>query len=308
MRISTAQTWATALNNLSGAQSRENDANNQVSSQKVATDLEGYGRSSEIIAAYQSTLAKTNSYLTVNKTVSDRLSSQDLALTTTSQSASDAKDSIMNALASNDGTSLMQSISGNFATALDGLNYQHDGQYLFGGGNDNTPPVTVNSLSQLAGASSSDAVFDNGTVKKTSRIDPNTTIQTGMLASDLGSKLMQTFQDIQKYNDDPATGPFGQPLTDAQQAFLTTKSQEFNTEYSALTEQTAVNGTMQNRVTNSTTSLTGQASSLQGLIGDRTNADMATAYSNLQQAQVAVQASSQVLANLNQDSLLNLLK
>jgi flagellar hook-associated protein 3 FlgL len=35
---------------------------------------------------------------------------------------------------------------------------------------------------------------------------------------------------------------------------------------------------------------------------------MAQAYSNLQQAQVAVQASAQVLANLNSTSLLNLLK
>ena len=308
MRISTGQTWASALNNLMTAQTSENDANTQVSTQKISTNLEGYGRSSEIIAAYQSTLANTNSYISVSQTVSDRLSSQDLALTTTSQSASDAKDSIMNALASGDGTSLMQSISGNFATALDGLNYQYDGQYLFGGGNDNSPPVTVNSLSQLASASSGSAVFDNGTVKKTSKIDPNTTIQTGMLASDLGAKLMQTFQDIQQYNDDPSTGPFGQPLTDAQTAFLTAKSQEFNTEYSALTEQTAVNGTMQDRVTNTTTALNNQATSLQGLIGTRTDADMATAYSNLTQAQVAVQASSQVLSSLSTDSLLNILK
>jgi flagellar hook-associated protein 3 FlgL len=44
------------------------------------------------------------------------------------------------------------------------------------------------------------------------------------------------------------------------------------------------------------------------LVDDHTSADMPTAISNLQQAQVAVQASAQVLANLNQTSLLNLLK
>ena len=308
MRISTAETWNSALLNLQAAQQRQQDANNQVSTQKVATDLMGYGRSSEVIAAYQTTLSRTNSYIDINKTVSDRLDSQDLALQNTSQAASDAKDSVMNALASGSGSALMESIQGNFATALDGLNYQHNGQYLFGGGNDNTAPVTTGTLSQLAAAPSIDGVFANGTVKKTSRLDANTTIQTGMLASDLGKAMMQTFQDIVKYNNDPATGPFGDQLTDDQKTFLTQKQQEFSAEYDQLVEQTSLNGTMQNRVTNSQTSLQGQADSLSGLIGDRTDADMSKAYSDLQQAQVAVQASAQVLAGLNTTSLLNLLK
>ncbi|MEI9903998.1 MAG: flagellin [Asticcacaulis sp.] len=120
--------------------------------------------------------------------------------------------------------------------------------------------------------------------------------------------MMQTFQDIAKYNADPATGPFGDELTDAQKTFLTSKSQEFSAEYDKLVEQTSLNGTMQNRVDNSQKSLQDQSDSLSGLVGDRTDADMSKAYSDLQQAQVAVQASAQVLANLNQTSLLNLLK
>lgn len=308
MRVSTSQIWTNALNNLQSAQDRQAKANNQVSTQKVATDLAGFGRASEIIAAYQSSLSKTNGFIDVNQTVSDRLDSQDLALTRTSDSASDAKDAVMNALASGDGSALMTAIQGAFSSATDGLNYVHNGQYLFGGGNDDKPPVTVNSLSALAGLPAITDAFQNGTVKKSSRIDQHTTIQTGMLASDLGTALMQTFQDIQKYNDDPTTGPFGAQLTDAQKAFLTTKSQEFNNEYSKLVEQTSVNGTLQKRVSNTTDSLNGQVSTLTGLIGDRTNVDLAKAYSDLQQAQVSVQASAQVLTSLNQTSLLNLLK
>ncbi len=308
MRISTSQSWSNALYNLQQAQERQNTANNQVSTQKVSTDLMGYGRSSEIIAAYQSSMNKTNSYLDVAQTVSDRLGSQDLALSTTSQSATDAKDSIMNALAAGDGTTLMQSLQGNFATALDGLNYEHNGQYLFSGGNSNTAPVNVGTLSQLAAVGSVASIFTNGTIKKTSQIVSSTTVQTGMLASDLGTALMQTFKDIQNFNDTNVDGPFGATLTDAQKAFLTTKSQEFSATYDKLTQQTSLNGTMQNRVTNTQKSLQGQADSLQSLIGDRTNADMAKAYSDLQQAQVAVQASAQVLSTLNNSSLLNYLK
>ncbi len=310
MRISTSDTWASALNNLQQAQQRQNDASTQVSTQKIATDLMGFGRGSEVIASYQATLSKTQGYVDVNATVSDRLSSQDGALGSTAQAASDAKDSIMSALANGDGTSLMLSLEGNFDTALDGLNYMHNGQYLFGGGNDSSVPVTVTSLAGLGALPAGGAAqaFVNGSVKKTSQIDPNTSLQTGMLASDLGTQMMQTFQDIQQFNDTNPDGPLGANLTQAQKDFLTTKSQEFSDEYSKLLQQQAINGTMQKRVDNTTQSLNGQVTQLQTLVGSKTDADMATAYSNLQQAQVAVQASAQVLTNLNQYSLLNYLK
>jgi flagellar hook-associated protein 3 FlgL len=308
MRISTGEIWNNALNNLMQAQQRQSDANDQYTTQKVATDLGGYGRSSEIIAAYQSSLSKAQSFVDVNKVVSDRLDSQDLALTRTSDSASAGKDAIMSALASGDGSALMTALQGAFSSALDGLNYVHNGQYLFGGGNDSNPPVTVTSLSQLAALGSVSSAFQNGNIKKTSRIDQHTTIQTGMLADSLGTAMMQTFADIQNFNNTNVDGPFGSQLTDAQKAYLTTKSQEFSAEYDKLVEQTSLNGTLQNRVDNTTKSLNGQVTSLKSLISDRTDVDLGDAYSKLQQAQMSVQAAAQVLSTLNQSSLLNMLK
>ncbi len=308
MRISTAEIWNNSLNNLMHAQQRQNTANTQYTTQKVATDLGGYGRSSEIIAAYQASQSKAQSFIEVNKVVSDRLDSQDLALTRTSDAASSAKDAIMDALASGDGSALMTALQGAFSAGLDGLNYVHNGQYLFGGGNDDKAPVTVTSLSALSALPSAADAFQNGSIKKSSRIDQHTTIQTGMLASDLGQAMMQTFADLQKFNDTNADGPFAGQLTDAQKAYLTTKSQEFSAQFDKLTEQTSLNGTLQNRVDNTTESLTGQVTSLKGLISDRTEVDIGEAYANLQQAQMSVQASAQVLSTLNQSSLLNLLR
>ncbi len=307
---STADVWTSALNNLNTAQQSQQTANNQVSTQKIATDLQGFGSTSEVIASYQSTLAQTNGYLSVANTVSSRLTDQDSALTTTSGAASDAQQSIMSALASGDGTALMTALQGDFSEALDGLNYQSDGQYLFGGGNNSTPPVTVTSLSDLGAlpADSANTVFANGSVKKTSQIDANTSVQTGMLASDLGQQMMQTFQDIQQFNDTNSDGPFGANMTAAQKSYLTTKAQEFSSEYTQLLSAQSVNGTNQTTVANTTTSLQGQVTQLQTQVGNITDADLATAYSSLQQAQVAVQASAQVLSTLNQYSLLNYLK
>ncbi len=309
MRISTADSWTSALNNLNTAQQSQQTANNQVSTQKIATDLEGFGSTSEVIASYQSTLAQTNGYLSIAGSVSNRLTDQDSALTTTSGAASDAQQSIMSALASGDGTAVMTALSGDFGEALDGLNYQSDGQYLFGGGNNSTPPVTVTSLSALGALpGNASTAFVNGSVKKTSQIDTNTSVQTGMLASDLGQQMLQTFQDIQQFNDNNPDGPFGANMTTAQKTFLTQKAQEFSSEYTQLLSTQALNGTLQTTVSNTTTSLQGQVTQLQSQVGSITDADLATAYSNLQQAQVAVQASAQVLSTLNQYSLLNYLK
>lgn len=309
MRIATSQVWTSALNNLMQAEIRQNDAGTVVSTQKNATDLAGYGAGAGVIAAYQSSLAKTNGYIDVSKTVSARLGAQDIALNTTSGAAENAKQTIMDTLANDDSTTLMQGLQSAFSDALNGLNYKYNGTYLFAGGNDDTPPVSAATMSQLAGSSVTVAsVFTNGTVKKSSTIDPNTTMQTGMLASDLGTSLMQVFKDIQDYNDDPATGPFTTPLSDAQKQFLTQKAQDFSAAYDAVNNQTAVNGTMQDRVSNTTQSLQNQADSMSGLISDRTDADMSKAITALQQAQIAVQASAQVVSNLNSVSLLNYLK
>ncbi|ESQ84613.1 flagellin [Asticcacaulis benevestitus] len=308
MRISTSETWSNALSNLMLAQERQNTANTQLSTQKVATDLMGYGRTSEIIASYQSSLSRTNAYIDVTQTVSDRLDSQNIALTTTGDAITGAKDQIMSALANADGTTIMVDMQGSFAATLSGLNFQHNGQFLFAGGSDNGAPVATRSLAELGGLTSVSDAFTNGTVKKSSQIDANTNIQTGMLASDIGTKVMTIFKDIQNYNDDPATGPFGASLTDSQKAFLSTKSQEFSAAYDDILQQTSLNGTMQTRVDNTQTSLKGQSSSLSNLVESRTAADMSKAYTDMQQAQVAVQASAQVLSNLSSSSLLNLLK
>ena len=55
MRISTSDGWTTALNNLQTAQQSQQTADTQVSTGKIATNLEGFGSTSEVIASYQST-------------------------------------------------------------------------------------------------------------------------------------------------------------------------------------------------------------------------------------------------------------
>jgi len=305
MRISTGQMWNNALSNLMQAQYTKDQANNQVSSTKVADSLGGYGRTSEVITTYQSSLERINGYKNVAQTVSDRLDSQNVALERAGEGIASGKDSILDAIASRSLDGLVTSLQSSYMAFADGINYKHQGSYLFGGGNENQVPLPATNLTDLATTTSADA-FKNGSVKKSSQIDGTTVLQTGMLASDIGTEAADVFRDLKAFID--ANAPMTGQMTDTQQSQLQVLSDRLSTAYSNMVDNTAHNGTLQNRVDNTLTSLTTQADSLSGLISDKTDVNMAEAYTRLEQADVTVQAAAQVVANLRSNTLLDLLQ
>ena len=135
----------------------------------------------------------------------------------------------------------------------------------------------------------------------TSQINQNTTINSGFLADAVGTPLFNAFQAIQ------AAGGFNGTLTTAQKAFLTTELCTFQSVQTNLTNVVAQNGLMQSETTNAQTDLGQRQTMLQGLIANATGANLAQASTDLQQAQLAVQAAGQVFQSLKAASLLNLI-
>jgi flagellar hook-associated protein 3 FlgL len=304
MRISTAQSWSSALLNLTQAQQSQYAANEQYTTQKKATDLKGFGREAEGLAANQFSQGQLNSYLEVNQVVSDRLVAQDTALVQVSDSAASAQQHILDAIASGKSDGLVEAISGDLSLTLTGLNFKFQGNYLFGGGNESTKPLDISALSDLDAYATTDLAFTNGTVKKASKIDAHTTLQTGMLASDVGNTLMTAFKQIRDYL---SANPAG-ALTEQQKTDLGVIAQAFSSSNVELNNRTALNGTLQNQVDNTKASLDTQNKALDAMISKTTDVDIAEAYSKLQQAQQAVQASAQILSGLKDITLLNYLK
>jgi flagellar hook-associated protein 3 FlgL len=79
-RVSTVQNYNIMTSNLMKAQIRQNDVGQQVSSQKVATDLKGYAKNAEILTAMRGTQTKIGGLLDQAKQVSNRLDMQDTGL------------------------------------------------------------------------------------------------------------------------------------------------------------------------------------------------------------------------------------
>ncbi|HWE45362.1 MAG TPA: flagellin [Caulobacteraceae bacterium] len=302
---STSDSWNSALLNLLNAEKTQTTAQNQVSTGKVGDDLQSYGQGAETLTAMQGAQARLNGFIQSGQLVSSRLSVQDTAFTQISTAGTSARQAITNALASGTSTGLMQSIGEYYQQAVDGLNTESNGVYIFGGGRADLPPVSSTTLTAL-NTTGVAASFQNGPLKTTSQIDNTTTVQTGFLASDVGTDLLGAFQQIETLDQGP-NGPLSGQLTQAQITALQGVLSSFDGANTEVTNYQAENGALQQNVTNHITAQKAQSDSLTSLIGNQTNVDMATALTKLTQAQQSVQASAQVLASLQNDSLMNIL-
>lgn len=303
-RVSTYGNYQSALLDLMSAQTRAQDAQERVSTQKNATDLVGFGRSSETLTALKSSQARIQGFIDTGEVVAARLGAQDLAFSRISDGAGGAREAIADALSSGRLDGLMLELQTQFQIAQDGLNTKHQGRYLFAGGNTDAAPVEVMTMADLAATSVASA-FTNDRLKQASRLDEGTTMETGFLADEVGTALFEIFRDIQTYHQ---TTPINGQGTETIKAFLATQLSRLDAASADVTNLAARNGSMQNRVDAILKSQDEQKTSLEELVSDKTDADMAQALTDLQLSQVAIQASAQVINQLRQTSLLDFLR
>ncbi len=306
-RVATFGNYQSALLDLMKAQTRAAEAQERVSTQKNATDLTGFGRQSETLTALKGAQSRIQGFIDTSKAVSARLTTQDLAMSQMSEGIAGLRAAVGSVLASDSAASLMLELEGHFQAIRGGLTMRHHGGYLFSGASTTTSPVTVANLDELAAAPDVASVFVNDTLKTASRVAEGTTLETGFLADDLGTEVFEILRDIQIYHDGPQ-GPLTGKVTETQKAFLTTQLGRLEQAATGVIDKMAKTGSVANQVENITKGHEAQLASLDELVSNRTDADMAVAITDLQLSQVAIQASAQVISQLRQVSLLNYLR
>ncbi len=305
-RVSTFGNYQSALLDLMKAQIRGADAQERVSTEKNATDLTGFGRQSETLTALKGAQSRIQGFMDTSEAVTARLKTQDIALNQVNDGVAGLREAIGNALATDSAGSLMLEMEGQFQTIRGGLNMRHHGGYLFSGAKTNTPPLEVTNLAELQAAPTVDSIFGNDTLKAASRVAEGTTLETGFLADDIGADVMTILRDIQAYHTG-ANGPLAGKITETQKAFLATQLQRLDDAAAAVVDKTATTGSLANQVENITDAHKAQLGSLDELVSNRTDADMARAVTDLQLSQIAIEASARVINQLRQVSLLNFL-
>ncbi|HXC56875.1 MAG TPA: flagellin [Rhizomicrobium sp.] len=308
-RTSTAGQSQYLLSQITQASSQLNKTQAQVASGLVSTNYAGLGDKVSLLEAARTAANKATAYQTNTTQAVNQADLQDSQMSSLSDLANQLRQAITTSVANGDGTTLMATAQGIFDQASQILNTKDaNGNYLYGGDKDNTPPLNVTSLSQLAALPAVSGAFSNGTLKKSVMVGDGQSVQVGMLASDVGSSLMQTLKDLAGFDAGPTGNLAATPnLTEAQSDFLTGEIPSSVTAASDVNAAAASNGFVYNQLKDASDQQSSLSTLYQGFVSNIQDVDMPTAITQLNQNQVALQAALQVTSQLNQVSLLNYL-
>jgi flagellar hook-associated protein 3 FlgL len=306
-RVASNSQTQVQLQQMMQAESALNTSQNQVSSGKVATDYTGMGDKTAVLEAARSAANKSSALQSTLQLAVNQADLQDTQLSSLSDLAGQLRQDVTTALANNDGSTLMTQAQSIFDQASQILNSKDaNGNYLYAGNNDGSPPVTVSSLSDLAALPSVSAAFANGSVGKSVSTGDGSNVQLGLLASDLGTQLFSSLQQIAQFNAGPS-GNLGAGLSQTQSDFLSTQVSSATAAATGINNVMAQNGDVYNQLTDAVTHQQSLNTLYTGFVSNLEDVDMPTALSQLSQNQTALQAALQVTAQLHQISLLNYL-
>jgi flagellar hook-associated protein 3 FlgL len=308
-RISTAAQTASLLNHIQNAGNQLDKVQEQIASGKNADTYAGFGDKAQILTATIAANARNSAYTDATKFAVSQTDLQDTQLTGLASLVTNMKKAVSDAVANNDATTLMNQAQSIFDQAAAILNSKDaNGDYIYGGGKTDVPPVTVGTLSGLVPLASVSNAFANGNLQKSVQVADGVTVSYGVTASDVATGLMQMLKDVATF-DASASGNFNTAtsLTAAQTGFLTNTIGQATTVYTNLNAATAANGYVSNRLTDAQTQQASMNTLYKKFTSDIQDTNMAQAATQLSLNQTQLQAALQVTASLRQLSLLNYL-
>ncbi len=318
-RISTFQQSQILLNDMLGNQQAVNKAQRQVTTGHVAEFYKDIYQDTASLTGAKSLLSRLEQHEENNGRIQSTLFSYDQALGGMEKAGTDVKDAVMKAINSSTSLGFDAAIEGAFDTALNFLNSQNSEGYLFSGSKKETAPVNITQMSDLLTALEPPTdIFANNDLKKTVRLDENRSIEMGILADDVGLEIMTAIQRIALWQNGtiPTTapvpagpaGPVSTPLSTSDQAFLTGEIANLENLVKNISEIRGENGLNLKTVESTVETLAVQVDQSKVFISNIENVDAAEAITNLNQKNFALEASYNVLSQVNRLSLLNFLR
>jgi flagellar hook-associated protein 3 FlgL len=306
-RVTTASQTAYFLSQIERAGSALDTTQQQIASGVNATTYAGFGNQTQVLTATLAANARNGAYSTATTLAATQVSVQDTQLTSLSSLAAQLQQSISDAVANNDASTLMTQARNIFDQAETILNSKDaNGDYIYSGGKTSTPPMTVTSLSQLQALPAASGAFANGDLQKSVEVADGVNVNYGITASGVATGLMQALKDIADFDAGP-TGNLNAAtsLNSAQNTFLTNEISTVNTVNANLNQATAANGYVANQLSDAQSQQTSMDTLYKGFASNIQDTNMAQAATQLSLNQTQLQAALQVTAGLHQLSLLN---
>jgi len=303
-RVATSTQNYLLLSQIAKANDALNTDQQQIASGTVSDTYSGYGDKVAVLEAARSAAGRVTSYQTGTQLALTQANLQDTQLSSLSDIGNQLRQALTEAVGTGDGSTLSTQVQDIMDQVTQVLNSKDsNGNYLYGGDKNDVPPVTVSSLSDLAGLASASNAFQNGTVKQSVQVADGQTVSVGVLASDVGSGLMQTLKSIADYVQ--SNGDFGTSLNQSQTNFLTSAITSAAGAATQVNNAAASNGFTVQQLTDASDQQSSLSTLYTGFVSNLQDVDMGQAVTKLNQDQVALQAALQMTSQLSQVSLLN---
>lgn len=317
-RVSTYQQSQTLINHMLNTQKQVTDAQRQVNTGKIADTYQGLYQEATTLSGAKSLVSLLEQHKENAGVIQTNLQSYDQMLGSLENAATDLKEAVMGAVNSSSALGLEATVEGVFESVLGVLNSKDTEGFLFAGSKKDVAPVNITNWSDLTAALEPPTdIFTNDTLKRVVRVDENRTLETGILADELGLEIMTALQRIALWQNGtlPTTapvpagpaGPVTTPLRQEDQDFLIGEIQNLENLVRGFNEARGVNGLNLKTVQDTQESLDLQIDQAEIFISNIEDVDAAEAITNLNQANFALEASYNVLSQINRVSLLNFL-
>lgn len=212
------------------------------------------------------------------------------------------QDAITRTLATGSAELLTPDIANETQRIISALNVEFGGVFLFGGSNGEVPPVAANSLTELSRLSENGFAFDEGTPISIA-IEEGVSVTGGPVASQVATELFSALDDFARITD--TLGEFSGNLSTEQLDFAIAFRQRLDGVFDGVSQQVGLNAVSQNVTAEAVTRNQQRQDFAEIVAADIENTDIAAAIAQLNQDQLAIEASAQALAQATQLSLLN---
>ncbi len=317
-RVSTFQQSQTLLLEMLNSQAKVDKAQKQVTTGHVAEFYKDIYQDTSSLTGAKSLLSRLEQHQKNDAIVMSELTAYDQALAGMESAATDLKEAVMGAVNASSALGFEAAVEGVFESVLGFMNSQNTEGYLFAGSKKDEAPINITAMSDLLTALEPPTdIYTNDNLKRSVKIDENRTIETGMLADELSLEIMTAVQRIALWQNGtiPTTapvptgpaGPVTTPLRAEDQEFLIAEISNLENLVRDLNEARGQNGLRQKVMVQTVESIEVQITQTTIYISDIEDVDSAEAIVNLNQANFALEASYNVLSQINRTSLLNFL-
>ncbi len=276
----------------------------QITSGKVADQFADIPRDTNSLLAARGVEARIDLYKRAADETRVRVELQDTHLTEIGANADELREAVTRAVALGNAGTLIAEVTAAFENTVDLLNSDFNGKFLYGGGRTDQPPVTSDSLADLVAATAASDLFANNTLKPSVQVDDKVTVEYGVLADEVGQELFDLIKRIADFDVGP-DGPFGDQLTPAQETFLNSELANLTTVTRNINLEIAHNGINQQQLERVIERHETGDLFIKTLISGIEDVDLAEAITRLNNEQVALEATTRVLADLGRLSLLD---